>query len=74
MKEHPVVFDPAIWDSIESEVITPVLDALDKKIAPRGSPGWSCRQCSYQHSCPSVKGAKDYAKSDARLWGRATAR
>jgi CRISPR/Cas system-associated exonuclease Cas4 (RecB family) len=58
-KEHAVMFNQALWDEMEMEVINPVISAAYKKgPAVEASPGWHCRQCLYQAGCPE-KGGKD---------------
>lgn len=58
-KEHAIAFNQALWDEMESEVVTPVIAAAYQKgPAVPASPGWGCRWCLYQHGCPE-KGGKD---------------
>lgn len=52
-KEHPVVFDPVLWDSIENSVVAPVVAAVKNEQPPAGSPGYQCNQCSVAYRCPA---------------------
>jgi CRISPR/Cas system-associated exonuclease Cas4 (RecB family) len=58
-KEHAVMFSQALWDEMERDVLTPVINAAYKKgPAVAANPGWHCRWCLYQAGCPE-KGGKD---------------
>lgn len=59
-KEHTVTFNQSIWDDLEQNVVTPVVEA-----AFRGGPrvnakkSWSCRWCPFQHGCPEHGGGDE---------------
>lgn len=58
-KEHAVMFNQALWDEMERDVINPVISAAYKKgPAVEANPGWHCRWCLFQNGCPE-KGGKD---------------
>lgn len=59
IKEHVVVFNPAIWHDIESKVIAPVMQATKAGIMPKATSGWHCNWCDFARSCPK-KGAVPY--------------
>lgn len=57
-KEHAIIFNQALWNEIEREVVTPVVAAAYKKgPAVAASPGWHCRWCHFQGGCPEKKGS-----------------
>ena len=59
-KEHAVVFNQNIWDSIMDDVVTPVTQAAYRNgEMVKANPGWHCRWCAFAHSCPEKKGSKD---------------
>ena len=70
-KEHPIMFDPAVWDEIKTTVVDPVVSAAYNN-GPKvvGNTGWHCRQCSFYRSCPKVKEEESYAKGSGRSWKR----
>lgn len=58
-KEHAVMFNQALWNEMEKEVVNPVIAAAYQggpMVA--ATPGWHCRWCLYQNGCPE-KGGKD---------------
>jgi hypothetical protein len=74
-KEHGVAFDPNIWEDIDSNVIRPVVKAVATKTPPAGKPGFDCRSCDYEHSCPDrqkeqARKEKVSAETIARTWTR----
>ena len=58
-KEHAVMFNQALWDEMENQVVAPVISAaFQKGPEVQAAPGWHCRWCLYQQGCPE-KGGKD---------------
>jgi hypothetical protein len=68
-KEHPIIFDPAVWAIICQTTVEPVVAA-----AYAGGPmvkatvGWHCKQCSFYRGCSAVKEEQSYAKGTTRSW------
>ena len=59
IKEHPVMFDPNVWQDLEDNVVKPVTRAVESRTPPKASPGWHCRWCDFAHSCPKKGGGRD---------------
>lgn len=54
-KEHPLMFDPVIWEDIR-KTITPVVEAayVSGK-PPPAKTGWGCKTCDFLHGCAEGK-------------------
>jgi len=62
-KEHAIMFNQALWDEMEKQVVAPVVAAAYKKGAPVGAtPGWHCRWCNFQHGCPEKGGKEEHVE------------
>lgn len=71
LKEHPVMFDPEVWEKIQTEVVEPVVEAAyDGGEMVEGTPGFHCRWCDFNHSCPAARQERTHVKGATRPWGR----
>lgn len=69
LKEHPVMFDPAVWQNIVDKTVQPVIAAAyDGGKMVEGKPGWHCKQCSYQYRCPAAQQERTHVKGSTRKW------
>jgi len=69
LKEHPVKFDPEIWQDI-LDTIQPVSDAVyNNGPMVEALPGWHCRYCDFNHACPAAKQERTHVKGTERPWG-----
>lgn len=76
-KEHPVVFDFDLWDSIVKDVVVPTTTvAYGTSGTVTANPGWGCRWCDYEHACPEAKSYKSRgdanAAKNARKWSKSS--
>jgi hypothetical protein len=70
LKEHPIMFDPAIWADL-SNLVGPVADAaFEGGEMVKGTPGWHCRWCDFNYACPAAKKERSHVKGSKRPWGR----
>ena len=71
IKEHPIMFDPDLWNEMQTEVVEPVVEAaFNGGEAVQGKAGYHCRWCDFNHSCPAAKQERTYVKGANRPWGR----
>jgi len=71
LKEHPVVFDPEVWDEMVKDIVEPVVDtSYNKGPKIEGKPGFHCKWCNFNHSCPAARQERNYVKGANRPWGR----
>jgi hypothetical protein len=71
LKEHPVMFDPAVWEEIRTTVVEPVVAAAyDGGEMVQGTAGFHCRWCDFNHSCPAARQERTHGKGANRPWGR----
>lgn len=76
-KEHAVAFDFKLWDRIVADVVKPVIEtAYGDGEMVKASPGWGCRWCDYEYSCPEAQSYKSRgdtnATQNARKWARSS--
>lgn len=71
VKEHPVMFDPTVWEQIKTETVEPVVAAAfgEGKMV-QASPGYGCRWCDFNHRCKAANREKMHVKGSSRPWGR----
>jgi CRISPR/Cas system-associated exonuclease Cas4 (RecB family) len=69
-KEHPVVFDPALWDEIREPVLPIVAAARGEAPKPMPKTGRHCKECDYYNGCPYGRRANSGEKIKHRAFRR----
>jgi hypothetical protein len=56
-KEHVIVFDPALWEEMLTNVVEPVVAAAyNDGPMVEATPGWHCKErCDFHHKCPEAR-------------------
>ena len=62
-KEHPIMFDNAIWENMLRNVVEPVVEAAyNQGQSVPASPGWNCKYCDFLHGCAEGRSKQQNAK------------
>lgn len=67
-KEHPIVFDPALWESIRAPVLPIVAAALGEGPKPMPKTGRHCSDCEYYFGCPYGRRASSGERQKHRVY------
>lgn len=73
VKEHPIIWDDAVWKGIRTQ-IDPVIQAVKDQKPPEAKASSACKWCPYSHGCPAGKEFLDDRSERSKYLRRTTQR
>jgi CRISPR/Cas system-associated exonuclease Cas4 (RecB family) len=69
-KEHPLIFDPVLWEEIRAPVLPIVAAARGEGPKPSPKTGRHCKECDYYNGCPYGRRAGSGERQKHRFFRR----